>query len=343
MSHQVYDLDASVEWDGLDPTDWRDFSEDDDEDDDDEETPTPWEVLDVLGFDPDEEFKDDPTFNAFCPTGPGGGIDNSCPPSKEGRQGWPGFPAEGHVTETPEFRRWFAGSKVVDEHGAPKDTAPIRGVRDGYGGEPIVVYHGTPRGPFDEFRADKIADPDHLHFGPGFYFTEDVKAAEQFAKGGHSAAATGDNPTVMTYYLRSLNPFDADTMSIDPSKLPASERALARAALVQKTYAEEGRSEAVAKGKEFDRGEVRVRYRDLTTDRGVGGFGLDKYAVRDYLKALGHDSLTTRMHDVGRPGANRYWVIFEPTQVKSTGNRGAFDPADPNVRNVLADLAREFQ
>ena len=42
--------------------------------------------------------------NAFCPTGPGGGQDNSCSPTG-GRA----------VTKTPEFKRWFGDSKVVDE------------------------------------------------------------------------------------------------------------------------------------------------------------------------------------------------------------------------------------
>jgi hypothetical protein len=293
--------------------------------------PTPEEV--VRSF-LDRALKEKATTNAFCPTGEGGGIDNSCPPN---RTGWPGFPVSGHVTETPEFHAWFKGSKVVDAHGVPQETAPIRGVRDNYGGEPIVVYHGSPHGEFSEFRKDKMAPADYLHFGPGFYFTEDVVAAEQFSKGGHSEAATGKTPTVMTYYLKSLKPFDVDKDSIDPSKLPESERALARSAIVQKTYAEEGRSEAVAKGKEFDRGEIRVPYRVLATDRGVGGYGLDKYAIRDYLVKEGYDSLTTLMHDVGRPASNRYWIVFEPNQVKSTRNRGGFLPGDPNVMNEETD------
>jgi hypothetical protein len=37
--------------------------------------------------------------------------------------------------DSPEFRRWFGASKVVDERG-----------------QPLVVYHGTRRTGFDTFR-----------------------------------------------------------------------------------------------------------------------------------------------------------------------------------------------
>jgi GGDEF domain-containing protein len=50
-------------------------------------------------------------------------------------------------TDTPEFRRWFGDSKVVDE-----------------AGKPLVVYHGTDAD-FDTFR-DSFAGP----AGEGFYF-----------------------------------------------------------------------------------------------------------------------------------------------------------------------------
>lgn len=259
--------------------------------------------------------------NVFCPTGKGGGVDPTCSPPHPSL-GW----SKDHVTETREFRQWFRGSKVVDENGAPKETAHVRGVRDGVGGEPIVVYHGTPRGPFHEFRKDFIANPDELYYGPGFYFTEDVEAARAFSKGGQSKQATGDNPVVMSYYLKSLKPFDVDNDKIDPSQLPLSESRVARAALVQRTYADEGRSEALEAGKAFDRGETRLSYRELTSMEWLGGLGLSKTAVRDHLVSLGYDSLTKQQHDVGRPGSNRYWIIFEPTQVKSTENRGVSSP-----------------
>lgn len=63
------------------------------------------------------------------------------------------------VTDTPEFKRWFGNSKVVDANG-----------------EPLVVYHGTTGDftIFDPSRANPESD-----FGSGIYFTntqEDVSA-----------------------------------------------------------------------------------------------------------------------------------------------------------------------
>src|SRR5688572_7970128 len=65
--------------------------------------------------------------NVFCPTGQGGGVDPSCSPGGKGG---------GALTQTPEFKAWFAGSKVVDSKG-----------------EPLKVYHGS-RGKIDKYSAE---------------------------------------------------------------------------------------------------------------------------------------------------------------------------------------------
>lgn len=54
-------------------------------------------------------------------------------------------------TKTSAFRRWFAGSKVVDSRG-----------------KPLVAYHGTTH-EFSEFKLD-LGNPEN-HYGRAFYFT----------------------------------------------------------------------------------------------------------------------------------------------------------------------------
>ena len=49
------------------------------------------------------------------------------------------------LTKTPEFKKWFGDSEVVDDSG-----------------KPMVVYHGT-RSDFDEFSPNK----EGIHFGSG--------------------------------------------------------------------------------------------------------------------------------------------------------------------------------
>lgn len=63
----------------------------------------------------------------------------------------------------PDFPAWFQDSKVVDESG-----------------KPLVVFHGTGHGGFEQFDPGK-QDPEAL-YGPGFYFTQDPEIASSYAK-----------------------------------------------------------------------------------------------------------------------------------------------------------------
>lgn len=88
-------------------------------------------------------------------------------------------------TQTPEFRRWFGDSKVVDANG-----------------NPLVVYHGTAAD-FTEFS----------HNRTGIYFTDDAGAASEFAEGGESWDLAGNDttaPAVMPAYLSLQNPLVLD-------------------------------------------------------------------------------------------------------------------------------------
>jgi hypothetical protein len=91
---QEYELDtgnAVVSWvDGVDPEDWRNQPDPDGEDNDDAldmddpDIPAEQWLIDILGFDPDEEEYEEVVSNVFCPTGKGGGTDPTCSPGKSG-------------------------------------------------------------------------------------------------------------------------------------------------------------------------------------------------------------------------------------------------------------------
>ncbi len=248
--------------------------------------------------------------NRFCPTGEGGGVDPTCGTEAKG--------GDNPRVHTPEFKAWFKGSKVVDDKGDPKDTTPARIEGDI---KPVVVYHGTGHGEFDEFREDKITNPDELYYGKGFYFTEDLKAAHDFAVSQHSGSS---KPTVMSMWLKVERPFDADTDRIDPRHLPAAERAALRSQVVQKAFSEDGRDEAIEAGRDFDAGRRTFGYVEMTK-----GFGVSRSTVRSVLEGQGHDGIKT-----GGAG-ERFWIVFKPTQIKATNNKGTFDPASPNIRNAF--------
>lgn len=81
-------------------------------------------------------------------------------------------------TETPEFKKWFGDSKVVDENG-----------------KPLVVYHGTDAD-FTQFDASYDG-----YFGSGIYLTGNMEDAEQYGDNTMSLYAKIENPyqTVADY------------------------------------------------------------------------------------------------------------------------------------------------
>lgn len=77
-------------------------------------------------------------------------------------EGWVASPQK-RQTESPEFKRWFGNSKVVDKYG-----------------NPMVVYHGTTN-EFTSFDLGKRTTRD-LFYGNGVYLTSDPVAAGAYAE-----------------------------------------------------------------------------------------------------------------------------------------------------------------
>lgn len=74
--------------------------------------------------------------------------------------------SKGSQIDTPEFKKWFGDSKVVDSQG-----------------KPLVVYHGTDK-EFNEFKKENLGSahgsaPANLQ---GFYFTNDIISAKSYGK-----------------------------------------------------------------------------------------------------------------------------------------------------------------
>ena len=95
--------------------------------------------------------------------------------------------------DTPEFKKWFGDSKVVDENG-----------------DPLVVYHGTTKD-FDEF----IPSTEGI-LGPGIY-----SSANKNDYGMYSSYAQKEGARVMPLFVSLNNPkivFAGDTRSFPDSK-----------------------------------------------------------------------------------------------------------------------------
>lgn len=124
----------------------------------------------------------------------------------------PAFSRSKDQTQTPEFKRWFGDSKVVDAEG-----------------KPLVVYHGTPEGGFSEFApTQKGKRTNHSADDVGYHFTSDPGYADAYSEGyklesievyrsmfGNEPAGTKMPPGASTYpvYLSLQNP-----MTVGPSR-----------------------------------------------------------------------------------------------------------------------------
>ncbi|MBP7485463.1 MAG: hypothetical protein KA781_09180, partial [Aquabacterium sp.] len=185
-----------------------------------------------------------------------------------------GAPERVDQTDTPEFKAWFKGSKVVDSEG-----------------KPLVVYHGT-KNDIQEFEEGRRTEKDSGWYGRGIYFTADPNSASAysgFEEMQGKEATPGAN--VLPVYVSLQNPY------VWPK---------GRAIAMTPKEAEAIQSELIAAG--YD-----------------GVIVPNEYAAPEY--------------------AGHYEVIaFHPTQIKSAvGNRGTFDPNDPDIRYSRTGTADDIE
>lgn len=184
-------------------------------------------------------------------------------------------------------------------------------VADEYG-EPLSVYHGTAD-TFDAFSDAKIGKGDPGFLGRGFYFADNPRVAEIY-----SMMRSGPQQRVIEAYLALRNPFNwgpkgrnVRDLVLDGTRLPES------------IHDEIAKMTGVT---------GRVPYEDVPyAERDVA------LAVRDLLEGRGHDGVIATDDFSDKPIE---FVAFEPTQIKSaTGNRGTYDPNDPDIRKARGGLA----
>lgn len=214
------------------------------------------------------------------------------------------FSARNPQTETPEFQKWFKGSKVVNEDGSPK-----------------VMYHGTSSYGFDSF--DTYGGRYGL-MGMGSYFTDNAEVAEGYTKNGR-----GSNPGVYEVYLSVKNPIDMDAKA--GSKL-------ARA--WEEYFNEYLLSDSKINGDMTNEQILRVVEEALRYDEGMTVSEVVEL-FDGFYRSQGFDGITHigggRFH-AGNGVRHRVVIAFEPEQVKSaTDNIGTFDPEDANIYHQLRD------
>jgi len=179
-------------------------------------------------------------------------------------------------------------------------------------GEPLPVYHGTAD-MFDAFSDAKIGKGDPGFLGRGFYFADNPYVAETYSK-----LRSGPQERVIKAYLALNNPFNWGPKGLGVRGLVSE-----GARLPEDIHDEIARRTGVS-------GRVPLEDRPYA-ERDVS------LAVRELLEGRGYDSVIATDDFSDKPIE---FVAFKPTQIKSAiGNRGTYDPNDPDIRKARGGLA----
>lgn len=202
--------------------------------------------------------------------------------------------------ETPEFKRWFGKSLVREPLTNSKERLEDK--------KPLVVYHAT-KGDFHTFETGRTTGNNYGLLGDvetqrhALFFAEDPSFAEGYGK--------GEGQNVMPVYLKIENPL----------------------------YLDEGISgHDLAEILKHTDKITRRDFYDVPADQMWQAFD-DEFGKNfvDAAKAAGFDGAFMIESDPKTGESRNVWAAFDPEQIKSaTGNRGTFDPSDPNILHQQA-------
>lgn len=205
-------------------------------------------------------------------------------------------------TETPEFKKWFGDSKVVDSEG-----------------KPLVVYHGTSAPEFTKFNTRGYRARGY-QFGEGAYFTPD--------KGRASAYSGMEDYRIEVALDRGTDSAIYESMVSNPSRVYPTFLKLENPYTISSDAAinDIGLKLNKENTKEY------VRLAKIIQER-------NKY---DHWQAVGTTEVGNEwIRERGYDGIIKEWkkndpleiVAFYPEQIKSAiGNSGAFDSTNPDIR-----------
>jgi GGDEF domain-containing protein len=240
------------------------------------------------------------------------------------------YQSKAPVTESPEFKAWFKDSKVVDAQGGP-----------------LRVFHVTDQD-FSTFEPRLRGNDASGQIGS--WFTDQASLLEKRGNQLASSLKPGALRTVPAF-LSIQNPLRLPTrgaldmwIAEQDARLPVS--VLAELKEAHEAFKDDPDFDFTYTAEDVDRydsdPEVRARIHAYVL--------ADAYHAKDATALVkgvaersGYDGVVID-DDLGH---GRAFVAFEPTQIKSaTGNRGAFDPNDPNILNqdstTAADEARGY-
>ena len=229
----------------------------------------------------------------------------------------------GSQTDTPEFKRWFGNSKVVNEDSSP-----------------MVMYHGTAEDLFTVFDKEKIRENDYDTPFNGFWFSSDkfTSPAMRDAKNTIPVYLSIKNPAPSEVWRKVSKDVDKESNegNLTLSKGSRSESDEVRHRLQAMGYDGIHYSGKPSINKnEFEKNGYTsfktLAGKSYTISINEENGGLDLYSGKVNKKP----TYETEEHITGYLDLNDFlntfedevWVAFEPTQIKSAiGNTGEFNP-----------------
>ena len=216
------------------------------------------------------------------------------------------------VIDTPQFKKWFKNSKIVDKEG-----------------NPLVVYHGT-KSDFHTFDYSKVGQSSGRSEGQGFYFTTDKDIASGYSTDGR----------IIQAYISMQKPLKFDAKPFNRIQLSK---------LIKQITVEE-KSEGTDAGDGFLSNYGDIQYDGLNSvinsaidglideesalDQlgGLVGAGVSVQTINNAVtKALGYDGIISNGYSNEGAKGGTIIIPFHPNQIKSINNNGNFDPNSPNM------------
>lgn len=185
---------------------------------------------------------------------------------------------------------------------------------------PPVLYHGTTQWEGDAYNPNRATVNRTGNNIAGFYADERPKRAESYALDWRTNDTEfGEGANVMPVHMAIKNPFV-------PGKTPVSKAML-------DAYATELRASNRHLGSSGEDWVAnKVRDAAQANHFSIGALNGDGMAYQRVVRAGGYDGLKD----------GTAWVAFEPTQIKSTMNRGTFDPNEPHLNKAMGGLVKKY-
>jgi len=201
---------------------------------------------------------------------------------------------------TPEFKKWFKGSKIVDENG-----------------DPLVMYHGTRTAPA---RFKNISGM-FGHFGT-------LEAAQDKIRFDKEELGKRGYPSIMPVYLKIEKPVRMSDVHFDEAGSMAGDLLKRGDLSLDDIY-------DIDPDFELNEEESFVVF----SDNVLGGKNGDARVISwivDKLKEKGYDGIVYE-NRIESPGEDTY-IPFSPTQIKSIYNKGDWDAENPDIRYAVTPV-----